>query len=322
MNYYIDIYLHFSCLAGECPSTCCSGWSILVDNDSRQRFLELEDTALREDIVSHIYEKNGSYYFEHHQDGSCYMLDEDGLCRIQRNLDEPSLCITCRKFPRLAARVGNDVWMSMAASCPVVANYLWKEKVGWLMAGEKGKGSCQISLDSFPPVKQGMEVLNELPRHFFNYDQCLDLVEICSSLLIEYREYTYYPGSFDYFEREELTEEQIRKDGNTFAVRYSDRLQNFRSNYLLYRLFSRYLEEEEEMEEKRYCQIVGELALMYTISFSCFCTCSGWTGEEMPKIIQWVYRFCVHGEKLSVRIHEAFCRIFKTTIPIPVECRK
>ena len=92
-----------------------------MDEEALERFDALPESDLKEDILQHIQKKQDGYYFMNRPDGSCMMLDPDGLCRIQRNSREEMLCITCRKFPRLAGRVQQDYWMSMAASCPVSA---------------------------------------------------------------------------------------------------------------------------------------------------------------------------------------------------------
>ena len=129
--YYLGLYKDFSCMAGDCPSTCCAGWRIRIDKEAMERFQALPDHKLRDDILQHVRKKGQDCYFANRSDGSCAMLDPDGLCRIQRNTEEQMLCVTCRKFPRLAGRVNGDLWMSMAASCPVVAKYLLQQPVSF-----------------------------------------------------------------------------------------------------------------------------------------------------------------------------------------------
>ena len=33
-----DFYKKFSCIAGECPATCCAGWQIVIDKKSLKRY--------------------------------------------------------------------------------------------------------------------------------------------------------------------------------------------------------------------------------------------------------------------------------------------
>ena len=153
--YYIDLYTDFSCLAGACPSTCCSGWKIVVDEEALQRFSLLENQSLKDDIFSHIQEKDGEYRFQNKGDGRCSMLDVDGLCRIQRNLSEKSLCNTCRKFPRITGKVGNRLWLSMAASCPVVAGYLWDQTIQWIKKDARNLPTS-LGKETIPVVQEGL----------------------------------------------------------------------------------------------------------------------------------------------------------------------
>ena len=108
-------YASFRCLAGACPSTCCSGWNILVDEEDYKRFKELEPEWLRQDILSNIRQRGGRYFFNNQKSGRCAMLDKDGLCRIQRNASEEVLCNTCRKYPRLINLIEGIFYLSMAA---------------------------------------------------------------------------------------------------------------------------------------------------------------------------------------------------------------
>ncbi len=281
-----------------------------MDDASVRRFAGLEQEGLREDILSHLTKKNGKYYFMHQSDGKCWMLEEDGLCRIQRNLDEPSLCATCRKYPRLAARIRGDHWISMAASCPVVAEYLWQQKVGWRTSGERGDGPDAGSssvLRQLGREKEGLPVGWERGRAW--QEIAWKLAEGCAQLLLEFREHPYFPGSFDYFEQEELSEGRMAEDIRSYERALGAQMLAFQQNYSGYRLFSRYLEKPEETEWERYCQIQGEILLMDVICFSCYSSDPGWSRKEASLVLAWVYRFCAHGSRLSQKVNQMFQKI-------------
>ena len=40
----ISFYKQFECLATKCPNTCCRGWRISIDNETRERY-EKEEGA-------------------------------------------------------------------------------------------------------------------------------------------------------------------------------------------------------------------------------------------------------------------------------------
>ena len=65
MQYLVLKFLDdFSCLAGDCPSSCCIGWKILVDKEAYERFKQIEPKWLQEEILQGIEEKDGKYYFK------------------------------------------------------------------------------------------------------------------------------------------------------------------------------------------------------------------------------------------------------------------
>ncbi len=33
-----DYYNEFSCIAGDCPDTCCAGWQIVIDEKSQKKY--------------------------------------------------------------------------------------------------------------------------------------------------------------------------------------------------------------------------------------------------------------------------------------------
>ena len=58
----------------------------------------------------------------------CRMLTEEGLCTIQQNLGEASLCQTCRIYPRhMEAYPGFREYMLML-SCPEAARMMLTRK--------------------------------------------------------------------------------------------------------------------------------------------------------------------------------------------------
>ncbi len=335
--YYIDLYTEFSCLAGDCPATCCAGWKIVVDEEAVQRFSLLENEILKNDIFSHIQKKEGEYRFQNMPDGRCSMLDEDGLCRIQRNLEEKDLCHTCRKFPRLSGIVNRQMWLSMAASCPVVAKYLWKQKIKWMQKDAKNSMES-VESESFFVVQEGLvfygsqkaeillrkkegegmegkeKLLWHVKKQWSRFSLFLEVVEGIFGLLAEFPEKKYMAEYFRYFEREEQKVVEIIEDMDAFENIWQKKIEEFISNYLEYRLFSRHLEYPREAVLDTYCQVLGELSLFYIISFSRFAEKGRLSEEEIVENINQTYRFCAHGKKLSHQVTEWFHSLFEEKI--------
>lgn len=321
-------------MAGDCSDTCCRGWKIVVDEPARKRFEAIADDALRKDILGHMLCRQQEWRFVNRPDGRCSMLDEDGLCRIQRNLDEKALCNTCRKYPRLSGRVEGQLWLSMAASCPVVAEYLWQGRLGWMwieddgdsyaLQGDSGKvlvpakrslaekmGNWEkearvwIDLPRWQTVLQKYyrreEETDRLQYTWKRFQLFLNMAEGCAELLSEFPEYHYLPGSFDYFETLPDCVEEILDAVISFDNYFQKRFLDFAEDYFVYRMFGWRLEQGNISEEAIW-QAMGELALLYIISFSRSGVMKCLKEEDILENIRWVYRFCVHGARLTEKI--------------------
>lgn len=316
----LGLYNSFRCLAGKCRYTCCSGWRIAVAGEDFQRFGNLKDKALREDILSNIYKADGNRYFSTKSSGRCSMLDEDGLCRIQKNAGEEMLCNTCRKFPRLFAKHKGLLWISMAASCPVTADYIVNKEVQFYKIGNKGDISV-IKMQDIPFVAGEMQEYKKILEeniackktaqdYMHMYKLFMDMADNILEVIIENKETVYLKGSFDYFE-EEKSAAQIVSQFDEFDIAVKEKYASALVNYLEYRIFSRYLGFPDEKSVERAGQVFGEMALVYIIALSRYFTmgrdiCS----IDLEIIINWVYRLCVHSLHSGVKIHNKFCQAF------------
>lgn len=248
------------------------------------------------------------------------MLDEDGLCRIQKNAGEEMLCNTCRKFPRLFAKHKGLLWISMAASCPVTADYIVNKEVQFYKIGNKGDISV-IKMQDIPFVAGEMQEYKKILEeniackktaqdYMHMYKLFMDMADNILEVIIENKETVYLKGSFDYFE-EEKSAAQIVSQFDEFDIAVKEKYASALVNYLEYRIFSRYLGFPDEKSVERAGQVFGEMALVYIIALSRYFTmgrdiCS----IDMEIIINWVYRLCVHSLHSGVKIHNKFCQAF------------
>ena len=298
-----------------------------MDEEAMKRFHALTESDLKEDILQHIQKKRDGYYFMNRPDGSCAMLDPDGLCRIQRNSSEEMLCITCRKFPRLAGRVQEDYWMSMAASCPVTAEYLWTRAVGWYMTdGEISQETHWRELPYEKERKEGLEwfmdsiekqsaaaslsMEERVPLLWDTYQRMYDLMECCLELLASSPELHYLEGSFDYFEKD-YNAAEIISHLMAFQEGFDGQLRDFAKNYILYRVYTRSLEFPEEAAGDCFFGVSGELFLFYILRFSRYQTTHRDDQTYVAAEINWMYRFCAHSRIRSQKFMTVLKDIFK-----------
>lgn len=305
-GYILTLYPEFACLVGECPSTCCSGWKIVVDPEAYERFRKLEDENLRRDIMEHIVEKDAQYHFCHQKNGDCAMLDADGLCRIQRNTSEQMLCNTCRKFPRLMAEVGDTLWVSFAASCPVVADYILDGRVAWFALTKEGKmepitGAEVMAAAGFSGMGSTDAVPLAMAERFEYYtDFAMDALNV----LVQHAELPYLEKSFDLYEQEVVDEIRFQ----SYFEQYREQWNHFSEQYFLYRYPGRYLEYPRENLQERLIQVKGELLLIRIILCSFYCMTGTLERKDWSAVLHWVYRFCAHGELAAEQNHTNFIK--------------
>lgn len=314
-GYVLGLYPEFVCIAASCPATCCSGWKIMVDAESFQRYEQLENDALRQDIMENLVKQGDRIRFANRSDGACAMLDPDGLCRIQRNTQESMLCNTCRKYPRLSSSVADRgeqeastvTWLSLAASCPVVAEYILDGSVVWLYLDDSGHLQ-PLSRQQHREITEltGMPLWDDLSAGFRSretvFDSFVDVAMGALDILVQFPGVSYLEHSFDLYEME-------MPDLDCFCDFFDQTKQMwdaFVQRYMYYRFPSRYLEFPEENKWQRERQIQGELLLMRVILCSRYVVCGGLEHSDWSEAIHWVYRFCAHGQMMAEQIHQMF----------------
>ena len=160
----------FECLADKCPETCCQQWNVFFGHKD---YLNIKNSRCSEKlktvIDSSFVKVNGSSVNEgfdyavvkFNEKGMCPLLDDDGLCMLQKELGEDSLGFVCSTFPRLKTAVGNDSYIySCNMSCPKAAELLISHKEGLRLVTENYYGGDRYldsGLYSAPAVSEKWE---------------------------------------------------------------------------------------------------------------------------------------------------------------------
>lgn len=117
----------FSCIGPACEDNCCIGWKVIIDNKTYKKYKTSSDEELKE-----IFEKkvtrnranasDGSYAkIKMETNGFCPFLNEEKLCRVQKNLGAAYLSETCAFYPRIVNKVNGVFEISATMSCPEAA---------------------------------------------------------------------------------------------------------------------------------------------------------------------------------------------------------
>ena len=320
MEYYaISLYQKFSCLAGDCPSTCCAGWSIFVSSEDYRRFSNLSPDWLRLDILSNIQRKENGYYFKNNMDGRCAMLEEDGLCRIQKNAAEETLCNTCRKYPRLFYMIQGALYLSMAASCPVVSEYLVNDTVTWICSDENGRGE-QIDLQELlcrltgnAPCFSHGESFCQTKENLMSGSFLLSGFEVIADellrMIVSYQEGTNLQKELQIF-MQHVPEERRREQIDAFVAKSQAMWKKIQHNYREYRLVGCTAEAALKGGKVSYVHIKAELVLIRLLAFCRYAMTGSLSASDWCEAIQMTYRFCVHSRKASADFHHMADTLF------------
>ncbi|MBR5479440.1 MAG: flagellin lysine-N-methylase [Clostridia bacterium] len=92
-NYYED----FSCIADRCKHSCCIGWEIDIDEDTKAFYNSL-NTPIGEKIRANI--EGEPPHFILKAGDRCPFLNNDGLCDIILTCGKDALCDICTLHPR------------------------------------------------------------------------------------------------------------------------------------------------------------------------------------------------------------------------------
>lgn len=110
-------YEAFSCIADQCPDTCCAGWQIFIDGDSLERYSQAEgEFGIR--LLNSIDWRDGAF---EQQNRRCSFLNEENLCDLYRELGKDALCETCKNYPRHTEEFEGMRELSLSLSCPAAA---------------------------------------------------------------------------------------------------------------------------------------------------------------------------------------------------------
>ncbi len=109
----------FKCDGKACGSRCCRDWRVVLDEETREKFLRLPADD-RQNIFKHVDESARAFKMKN--SGACPFLDENFLCKLQLKHGEDFLTAVCQSFPRVTYKLGEGIFsQAMTLTCPVAA---------------------------------------------------------------------------------------------------------------------------------------------------------------------------------------------------------
>lgn len=138
-----SFYKDFSCIAGDCPDSCCQGWEVDVDGESMKYYNSLPDCETKRRVMS-VLDKDefGNTIFHLAEKKRCPFLNESNLCDMHIAIGGEHTPYTCRTFPRFINEYGFVKEIGLSFSCPVAADMMFSENYVFDLVSET---------DSLPP---------------------------------------------------------------------------------------------------------------------------------------------------------------------------
>jgi len=144
-------YDEFHCIGPDCTDSCCKEWQI---NLTKREYLDYKKMKCSSELrgiidgaFKRIKEGTDSQYAKMKigDDGKCPFLGEDSLCKLQKELGESALSLTCSVFPRIISLVGSDtVMQSCTATCSHVVELLMRHPEGLEIIEEEYNGNDSL----------------------------------------------------------------------------------------------------------------------------------------------------------------------------------
>lgn len=128
--YAPDYYKSFACIADRCRHSCCLGWEIDIDPDTRDFYRTVGgEIGLR--LQESIDDGEETACFRMGADERCPFLNRSGLCDLILSLGEESLCQICADHPRFRSFFADRTEIGLGLCCEEATRLVlsWKDPV-------------------------------------------------------------------------------------------------------------------------------------------------------------------------------------------------
>ncbi len=158
-----EYYRKFSCLAANCPDSCCKDWEVDVDPLTAEQYRRLPGTL--GDRLRAVLREEDNATLMTITDGRCPMWRKDGLCQIQAELGHEALCKVCREFPRLRHDYGNFVEFGLELSCPEAARLIFEDSGATIVQSVPDGDEPEYDREAMRILRKSREAVLDFLNH-------------------------------------------------------------------------------------------------------------------------------------------------------------
>ncbi len=117
-----DYYPEFRCIADKCRHSCCIGWEIDIDPDTRARYRQVD--GIFGQRLNAAIEDGEPAVFRLGADERCPMLNSNGLCDLITKLGDGALCQICADHPRFRSFFSGHTEIGLGLCCEEAARLI------------------------------------------------------------------------------------------------------------------------------------------------------------------------------------------------------
>ena len=125
-----DYFPSFSCIAGACRHTCCAGWEIDIDEDTREYYRTVPG-EIGKKLAENIDDSGEIPCFRMAEGMRCPFLNRDNLCELVLTLGEESLGQICSDHPRFRNFFSDRTEIGLGLTCEAAGRLIlfWPDPV-------------------------------------------------------------------------------------------------------------------------------------------------------------------------------------------------
>ncbi len=133
-------YPAFRCIAGACRHSCCVGWEIDIDNETREKYMTLTG-QLGAQVRRSLVTTGNTTCFRLLAGERCPHLNADGLCEIILGVGESYLSQICRDHPRYRTYFSDRVEIGLGLCCEEAARLIlsWDAPITYITVEDDGE---------------------------------------------------------------------------------------------------------------------------------------------------------------------------------------
>lgn len=141
-----DYYPDFACIAGACGHSCCVGWEIDIDEDTREYYRTVPD-EMGARLAENIVDNGETSCFRLGEGERCPFLNGDNLCDLILTLGEGALCQICDDHPRFRNFFSDRTELGLGLCCEAAGRLILFRKEPMALINLEDSGENE-SLDS------------------------------------------------------------------------------------------------------------------------------------------------------------------------------